>query len=145
MKVNKEGKIRLEKGEIRIGNFFVRDEGENEHIRLTDLNSCFTLRVWKRMPLGIWLDNMLKMGEGGLDSIKAYIAMMWTTFSVAPDNDFVKDLLDASDANFKRHPEWYNSNTDATEKEDASALEEVEGMSQLEEEVKDANVYGENG
>lgn len=137
MKLTKQGKIRLEKGEIRIGNFFVRDEGDNEHIRLSDLNSCFTLRVWKRMPVGIWLDNMLKSCDGGKDSLKTYIAMMWSVMAVAPDNEFVTDMLKCAESALKRHPDWYGSKDDATQEEDKEAQEEVDGMMSLEEQVKE--------
>ena len=137
MKLTKQGKIRLEKGEVRIGNFFIRDEGENEHIRLTDLNSCFTLRVWKRMPIGIWLDNMLKNGDDGKESLKTYIAMMWSSMAVAPDNEFVADMLKCAESALKRHPDWYGSKGDATPDDDKEAQEEVEGMMALENEVKE--------
>ena len=127
----------MEKGEIRIGNFFVRDEGDNEHIRITDLNSCFTLRVWKRMPIGIWLENMLKSGDGGKDSLKTYIAMMWSVMAVAPDNEFVADMLNGAHSALTRHPDWYGSKEGATPEEDKEAQEEVEGMMALEDEVKE--------
>lgn len=142
MKVTKDGKVKLEKGEVRIGNFFVRDEGENEHIKVVDLNSCFTIRVGKRMPLGIWLDNVLKMGDGGRESIRTYISVMWSLLSVAPDQEFVKDVLDVSERALRRHPDWYGFDPDG---DDASATEEVREMTEFEEEVKNYPEAGTDG
>ena len=136
MKVTKEGKVRLEKGEVRIGNFFLRDEGEDKPIKIVDLNSCFSVRVSKRMPLGIWLDNIIKMGEKGHETLHTWVGAMWTVLSMAPDQEFVEDLVHAADANLKRHPDWYGGNPDATEEDDAKALEEVEGISEFEEDVR---------
>ena len=138
MKVTKTGNIRLEKGEVRIGNFFFRDEGDNERIKVSDLNSCFTLRIWKRMPLGIWLDNMLKRGKEGEGSLKAWVGVMWSVMSCAPDDEFVSVLFDATKDNYSRHPEWYGGKKNATEEEDARALAEVEGVTQLEGEINEA-------
>lgn len=137
MKISKkDGTPRLEKGEIRIGNFFIRDEGDNEHIRVVDLNSCFTIRVWKKMPLGIWLDNMLKRGDSAHGSIKTWIAVMWSVLSVAPDDGFIRALYEASRANLTRHPDWYGVEGNATEEEDEDALKEVEVMTDIEEKIK---------
>lgn len=136
MKVTKNGNVKLEKGEVRIGNFFVRDEGENEHIRLTDLNSCFTIRVDKKMPLGIWLDNILKMGERGHESIKTFIAVMWSLLSVAPDQEFVEDVLGVSDRALRRHPDWYGYNPDESDEANDAAAQEVREMKEFEEDLK---------
>lgn len=136
MKLTKEGKVRLERGEIRIGNFFIRDEGEDKPIKVVDLNSCFSIRVSKRMPLGIWLENIMKMGDAGHETLKAWIGTMWSVLSVAPDQDYIADLVKAADGNFGRHPDWYGGKKEgATEEEDAAAIEEVKGMKEFEEDV----------
>lgn len=144
MKVTKDGKVKLEKGEVRIGNFFVRDEGENEHIKVVDLNSCFTIRVGKRMPLGIWLDNMLKLGDKGLETVRTWCSAMWAVLSVAPDQEYVESIVGAADANLKRHPDWYGY--DMTDDDDANtaAAEEVREMKEFEEEVKNIEVKDED-
>lgn len=136
MKTTKEGKIKLEKGEMRVGNFFIRDEGENEHIRVTDLNSCFTIRVLKRMPLGIWLDNMMDMAradENAVNTIKTWSAVMWSLLSVVPDDDFVRELIKSTEAALNRHPEWYGYDKDANDDE---AIQEVKEMKEFEEEIR---------
>ena len=143
MKVTKNGKVKLEGGEVRFGNFFVKDEVDNERIRVIDLNSCFSVRISKRMPLGIWMDNILKMGEKGEETIKTWIGAMWTVLSMAPDQEFVEDLIKAADANLKRHPDWYGgSSEETTEKDDADALEEVKNLSEFEEDIRKLDADG---
>ena len=109
MRILKSGKVKVEKGEIRVGNFFVRDEGDNEHIRATDLNSCFTFRVRRVMPVGMWLTHLIRRGDAGLGSIKTYLAVMWSVMSEIPDDEYVKALMEASRACMSRHPEWYGA------------------------------------
>ena len=133
MKVTKSGKAKLEKGEIRVGNFFIKEE--ESHIKVQDLNSVFSHRVDKRMPIGIWLSNMLSLGDGGMTSIKTYIAAMWSLFSVVPDNEFIDDVLKTAHSCLDRHKDWYNVR-ERTEKDDEKAIEEVRGMTEFEEAVK---------
>lgn len=103
--INKNGKIKLEKGDIRIGNFVL--SVEEQHIKVQDLNKFFTLRFHKRMPVGIWLDSLIKRGDAGKDSLKTYIAVLWSVLSVAPDNEYMQDLIKAAQAGLARHPDWY--------------------------------------
>ena len=134
MKTTKDGKIKLEKGEVRIGNFFFRDEGENEHIRVTDLNSCFTIRVLKRMPLGIWLDNMIdlsKVDVNGGNTLKTWAAVMWSLLSVVPDDEFVKEIIRSTEDALNRHPEWYGYDKNG---DDEEAIQDMKEMSGLDEE-----------
>ena len=142
MKVTKEGNVKLEKGEVRVGNFFFRDEGENEHIRVTDLNSCFTIRVLKRMPLGIWLDNMMDLSrtdvKGG-DTLKTWAAVMWSLLAVVPDDDFVKELIKSTEDALNRHPDWYGYDKDA---DDDEAIQDVKEMKEFEEEIRNLEADG---
>lgn len=141
MKVTKEGKVRLEKGEVRLGNFFIRDEGEDKPIKVVDLNGCFSIRVSKRMPLGIWLTNIMEMGEKGHETLRTWIATMWAVLSMVPDQEFVEGLVKTADACLERHPDWYGGRKgEATEEEDAAALEEVKNLNEFEEDVRKIDV-----
>lgn len=136
MKTTKDGKVKLEKGEIRVGNFFFRDEGENEHIKVTDLNSCFTIRVLKRMPLGIWLDNMIDLSRTdvkGSDTLKTWVSVMWSLLSVVPDDDFVKEIIKSTEDALNRHPDWYGYDKNA---DDDEALQEVKEMKEFEDAIR---------
>lgn len=138
MKVSKKtGKVRLDANEVRVGNFFVRRD-ENE-MKLTDLNGVFHHSVHRRMPIGIWLENLWARamnGEGSaIETLRVYISTMWSFFSVAPDDGFISDALAATRANFERHPDWYGAKVDATEAEDADAVKEVSEMKEFEGEM----------
>ena len=141
MKVNKKGEAKCEHGEIRVGNFFVKDEGVgdwNAHIKITDLSGSISHRVWKRMPIGIWLTNLLeRKDEEALGSLKTYIGFMWSAFAVVPDNEYVQSVMDATKANFERHPDWYGAKRKEDEKADADALQSVRDMKEFEEDIKE--------
>lgn len=143
---SKTGKVKLEPDEIRVGNFFVKREAS--HIKIQDLNGVFSFRANRRMAVGIWLENMwdaARTDEGAVNTLKTYIATMWSVYSVVPDNDYVKDALEMAHAALDRHPDWYGIKKDATPEEDAEALKEVQEMKQFEEEVKnlpDGDVQG---
>lgn len=101
----KNGKFKLEKGDIRVGNFVL--SVEEQHIKVQDLNKFFTLRFHERMPVGIWLDGLIKRGDNGKDSLKTYIAVIWSVLSVIPDSEYMQSLVDDAQEGLKRHPEWY--------------------------------------
>lgn len=139
MKVSKKtGKVKLESCEVRIGNFFVKCE--DAHIKLQDLNGVFTHRVNRRMPIGIWLETMwgraLKGDGGAISTLETYIATMWSFFSVAPDDDFITDTLNAAKSALERHPDWYGVKKESTPEEDAEAVKSVEEMKEFEEDMR---------
>lgn len=136
MKIKENGTIKLEKNDTRIGNFVLTIE-EN-HVKVQDINQCFSLRFLKRMPTGIWLENLAQQGEEGRDSIKTYIAVMWSVLSVAPDNEYMKDLITAAQEGLARHPDWYGQKENPTDEDDEDAVQEVKEMMEFEEEVKSA-------
>ena len=138
MKVTKSGKVKLDHHEVRIGNFFIKRD--DSQMKLTDLNGVFHHAVNRRMPIGVWLENMweraYKGDEGAVNTLQVYIAATWSLFSVAPDDQFISDIIETAKAALERHPEWYGLKKNPTEDEDAEALKSVEEMKQFEEEVK---------
>lgn len=140
MKISsKTGKVKLEKDEIRVGNFFLKREAD--HMKLQDLNSVMSHRVSRRIPIGIWLENFwagaMNGNEGAVDTLKTYIATMWSFFSVAPDDQYIKEALDCAHSALERHPDWYGFKAEGTVKEDDEAIKEVKEMTEFEQEVKD--------
>ena len=101
----RNGKVKLEKGDICVGNFVL--SVEEQHIKVCDLNKFFILRFRRSMPVGAWLLHLIRMGDAGRDSIKTYIAVLWSALSVVPDDDYLQDLIGAAKAGLSRHPEWY--------------------------------------
>lgn len=139
MKINKKtGKVRIESNEVRVGNFFVKRE-EN-HIKITDLNGVFFHSVHRRMPIGIWLENIWARAcnaeEAAINTLKTYIAAMWSLFSVAPDDEYISDVINISKSALERHPDWYGIKNNATEAEDAEAVKSVEEMKEFEKDME---------
>lgn len=138
MKVTKKGIVKLEKDEVRVGNFFVKRE--DDHMKIADLNDVFSFRANRRMAIGIWLENTwyrAMMGEEvGVDNLKTYIATMWSVFSVAPDDAYIQDALTMAQNALGRHPEWYGIKAEATDEEHKQASDDVKGMKEFEEAIK---------
>lgn len=105
MKVSRKKTVKLERGERRIGNFFIKEEPE--HFKVQDLNSVFSIRFGKRMPVGIWLENMLKRGKDAEESLHVYFGALWSFLSVAPDQEYVTGAITLANEALERHPEWY--------------------------------------
>ena len=122
MKINKDGKIKLEKDEIRVGNFFAKRE--SGHIRLTDIHGVFSVRFSTRIPAGAWLDALM-LGKGTEESLKAYVATLWSALSVVPDQAFLDSLFRAVKDCLERHRDWYGA-AEGGDAEDAKALAQVE-------------------
>jgi len=137
---SKNGKVKLEKGEVRIGNYFVK--AEPEFIKIQDLNCVFTHRIGKKTAVGIWVTNMLKQGDGGEKSLLTYIGTLWSVFSPAPDNEYVEALLNAASECLNRHPDWYGIKTDVTDEEDAKIIEEERDLAEFVEQVRNMDDGG---
>lgn len=139
MRQNKKGQIKLEQNEIRIGNgFFVKRD--SDQMKLTDLNGVFHHAVSRRMPIGIWIENQWVRAyhgdEAAINTLKVYISAMWSFFSVAPDDEYIQDVLTVSKSALERHPDWYGYKPSDDEKENADAATEVREMKEFEAEVK---------
>lgn len=108
-------------------------------MKIMDLNSIFYHRVDRRMPIGIWIENIWARANNGdesaIETLKVYIATMWSVFSVAPDDQYISDLYLAAEDALKRHPDWYGIK-EGSEEEDAKAVQEVKEMKEFEEDIK---------
>lgn len=134
MKVSRKNTVKLERGERRIGNFFIKKE--SGHIKIQDLNSVYSFRISKRMPAGVWLDNMLDRGAGAEESLHVYFGALWSFISVAPDQKYIEDAIALATAALDRHPDWYGYNKTDDGKENDEALREVKEMTEFEDEVR---------
>ena len=134
----RNGKLKLDANEKRIGNFIIRDE--NEHVKASDLNQVFTHRADKRTPIGLFLKQCYdKLGadESTGKGLGNWLAVIFTAFSVVPDVEWLEAVMAASEACMKRHPEAYGYPAgEPTEQEDAAAAQEVKEMMEFEEQVK---------
>ena len=108
---------------------------ENGHIKIQDINGVFSVRVSVRMPIGIWLKSIIEKGAEGEATLKTYAAVLWSMLSVAPDNEFVQDILKSSQSALERHPDWYGYNKTDDEAANAEAAQEVKEMAEFEKSV----------
>ena len=111
MKVSKKtGKIKLDADEFMLGERYFVKRGF-EHMKLYDLNLVFHVSVSRRTAAGAWLENMWERSKNGeeaaLRTLKTYAATLWSILTVAPDDAFISETLEAVDAAFNRHPDWY--------------------------------------
>ena len=131
MKILKNNKIKLERGETRVGNFFFKIEGD--HIKIQDLNGLMSFRVpRKRMAVGVWLENTLNRGAEGEETLKAYAATIWTFLALVPDQEALGGILELTKDAMQRHPDWYGYKPSDDEKANAEAAQEVKEMTELE-------------
>ncbi len=140
MKLSKNGEPKLEKGEIRTGNSFIKEEGE--HIKLTDLNFTFVVRIRKNIPAGVFFQQYLTEAAGGSDSHMAGLgniaSVMWTVLATIPDVEFLETIYLAAQDCLKRHPEAYGMpKGEATEEQQQEAEQEYKEMMDFERQVKE--------
>lgn len=142
MKV-KNGKVKLGRSDVRVGNFVLREEVG--HMKIYDISETYTHRASKRTGMGIYLLAAFRALRSGTDEEKErvmkamqnYFAVAFTFFSTVPDIDFLETVYEASKGCIERHPEAYGIRPgEQTEKSDEEALEEVKAMKEFEEEVR---------
>ena len=99
----------MEAGEIRIGNYFIKEE--KEHMKVMDLNSIFSFRINKNIPVGIFLsqavEEIRKGDESHKKGIANWVAVLWTTMATVPDLEFLEAVYLCAEDCMKRHPEAY--------------------------------------
>lgn len=119
MKISK-GKIRLQAGETRVGNFILADR--NGMIQVRDISGSVFFSVSKSLPKGMLLDWMSKENQDGL---KGIIAVTWNFLSVVPDMDFLKEVNRLCVECAERHSELYGAKAGLTDGEQDGELAEA--------------------
>ena len=137
MRILKDNKLRLDKNERRIGNFVVRNE--ERHIKVMDINQVFTHRADKRTPVGLFLEECYKALESDESTGRGlgnWLAVIFTAFSVVPDVQWLGEVMNASEACMRRHPEAYGlPEQEVSDERDEEIIQEERELSQFEEEV----------
>lgn len=122
-----QGKIKLDKGEKRVGNFVIKNE--DAHIKIQDINALFSHRVSKGIAAGQFLMMLYEKFEGD-DAIRStlanYVAFIWSISCCIPDADFLKDAYEITKACMERHPELYGQ--PATPQDDAADMEALRAI-----------------
>lgn len=132
MKVGKDGKLKLSKGERQIGNFVIKSEAE--HIKIFDINSQITHRVSKFLNIGRMLEMAFEERENKF--LENYIVLVWVFSNITPDPQFIKDIDKACTDCVNRHKDFYGIKEDITPEEDKEILDEDKETYETIEELK---------
>ena len=133
MKVENNGKLRLHRGERRIGNFVFKNE--SEHIKITDINSNLSHRISKTLNVGRMLEIAFK--ERHEQYLGNYAAMVWLFSNIVTDEQFFLDIDKACMDCVGRHKEFYGIKEDITPAEDDEILEEAKAVYEAVEELRE--------
>ena len=131
----KNGKVSLEKGEVRVNNFFFK--AEKEHIKVQDINSLISFRIARMTAPGMWLKAMIDKGVEAENTLHIYAAAMFSVLLTVPDDEMVEAVLETSQSSVKRHPEWYGLKAEAlSDEEDAKIVDGEKAKAEFVEQVK---------
>lgn len=130
MKTDKKGRIRLQRGDYRTGNFVFHDEGR--FIKVMAISGIVSWRVSTDTSMGMLLLAAIK--EKRDTWLHVYAAGMFSQLCVVPDAEFFRKHAELVNAQVEAHPEYYGKEkpTDDKEKDDAVLKEERELHEELE-------------
>lgn len=132
MKV-KKGKMKLQRGDVQIGNFVYHSE--KEHYKVQDINGVFSLRLYGQMPAAMMMRAALLDKDENNAFLHGYAAVIYNALSCIPDDEFLRAVNEAAVACVNRHKEFYGIKEDITVEEDARIVNEEK---ELEEAVEEA-------
>lgn len=131
----KNGKVKLEKGEVRVGNFFFKTE--KEHIKVQDMSSMVSFRISRSASVGMWVSAMIERGKESEYSLHIYAATMFALLLSVPDNEFVEDVNSVISSATNRHPEYYGiKKEDLSDEEQERIVEEEREKAEFEDQIK---------
>jgi len=144
MRIGKKGNVKLQRGDIRVGNFVIHTE--KEHYKIQDIAGVFAYRVAMftnaGMMMSVAVDNMRKGDKESEGFLANYCAVMFNVLCCVPDAEYFKDLNDAAIACVSRHKDMYGYGEEISEERDAEILNEEKELSETEEEAR-KEVFGE--
>ena len=114
MRISKDGRLTLTKNDRRVGNFVYSNHADR--VAFSDINLTVRTSVSKRTLAGRMLAEAV---EGGMDTfLHNYAGFLYYVNGIAPDREFLEDVMRAAGACLERHPELYGG-AGATDAEDA--------------------------
>lgn len=138
MKVNRKGEIKLEKGEIRIGNYVLKEE--KEHIKIQDINGMISWRfnsafIGKGMFYKEMIARVKEGAEFAEDALKNVIFTDHYVLSAVLDPDSMIEIVKTTTEQIKKHPELYGLDPDMADEDDEKQLDAVKDLETLQEEI----------
>lgn len=126
MKIDRRGKIRLQDGDYRAGNFIFREEGR--HVNVTTASGLASWSASLDTAAGTFLK--LALDQRRDDWLMAYATSILAQLLVVPDPQFLLKHSELINAHVMAHPEYYGKTepTDDKQEDDKILREEKELM-----------------
>ena len=103
MKTNSKGKVVLQHGDYRVGNFVFHKEPS--HIKVTPISGIVSWRVAVETAIGWMLTEALK--EKHDNWLHMYASSTFSQLCIVPDQQFFKKHAELVNAQAELHPEYY--------------------------------------
>lgn len=116
------GKVKLDKRDVRIGNFVYTIEPD--HIKIQDISLTITHRINRHIAKGQLLEMMLEDAGKYKNDLHNYATLMYNFLCTVPDVTFYEDINKAVLDCINRHKDVYGIKEDITPAEDAKILQE---------------------
>ncbi len=129
MKTDRKGRIRLERGDYRVGNFVFHHEPN--HIKVMAISGMTSWRVSLDTAVGMLVAEGIKQKKDRWLGI--YAACNFSQLCVVPDPDFLAKHAELVNAQTEAHPEFYGKEKPTEDKaaDDAILKEEKELQEEL--------------
>lgn len=130
MKINKDGEIKLSKGEHKVGNFIIKDE-EN-HFKVFTANAPIRLPMWsiryrKDMVVARFIQTCLDNNdEDYIRLLHNWLVVIYNTTGIVPEYEYLKEVNDAAEKSLHNHPELYGIRSEQLSEEENNAIIEYE-------------------
>lgn len=132
MSIMRKSRAKCGPGEIRVGNFFVKEE--SGHIKVRDLNDVSSHRVLLSIPKGQMLKSLLVAARNGESQAKnflhSYAVVMYNLLSCVPDDQFLLGINELAVECMNRHKELYGIKDDIAKSDDDAILEEEKELAE---------------
>lgn len=130
MKTNRKGKIRLQRGDYRVGNFVFHEE--NGYIKAMAVSGIASWRISADTSIGMLVGQAMK--EHYDNWLTNYAACVLSHLCIVPDTPFFEKHSALINHQVEQHPEYYGKEqpTDDKEADDKILKEEQELQEELE-------------
>ena len=132
MKYRKNGSLKLERGDVRVGNFVFSLRGDS--LRVCDINTVADARVSQVTSNGMMLRIAMEQGQNGY--LENYAALVYAFLCTVPDKDFMENVMKECVAAMQRRPELYNA-VPVSDDEDEKILREQQALMDEQERMKE--------
>lgn len=129
------GKVKLDKRDIRVGNFVYTKEPD--HIKVQDISLTITHRINRHIAKGQLLEMMLEDSKKYENDLRNYAVLMYNLLCTVPDASFYEDINTAVLSCINRHKDVYGIKEDITPDEDAKILQEERELHEAVEDIKE--------